>query len=319
MINAGPRRCVSGAGSCGVSYRGAVQIGLVRELWRYPVKSMRGERVDEVAVHAGIGIAGDRGWAVRDETVGEIRSAKRLPALLQCAARYVAEPVGVATPVVAITLPDGREVRSDDPQVHDALSDALGRPVTLWPRVAADDTAHFLRREVIDAAEMRRQYGLADDDPLPAPPPGAAPRRSDLRRFVAPLGTYFDADELHLLSTTTIDGLRRRHPHAGVDVRRYRPNLVLDTGALAPTERDPAADRFPEFSWVGRRVRIGALEVDIARRTQRCVMIVHAQADLAADRTVLRTLVRETGHTLGVAGDVVVPGVVHVGDLVELL
>lgn len=286
-----------------------MQIGVVRELWRYPVKSMRGERVDDAVVHAGIGVAGDRGWAVRDDAVGEIRSAKRVPALLQCAARYVASPVGAATPHVVITLPDGREVRSDDPSVHDTLSAVLGRRVTLWPRVGADHAEHFLRRDAIDADEMRRQYGLADDEPLPAATPSAAPRRTDLRRYVSPLGTYFDADELHLLTTATLDDLRRRHPDAGVDVRRYRPNVVLDTDG-AP---------FDEFAWVGRQLRIGALVVDVPRRTQRCVMITHAQGSLGADRTVLRTLVSETGHTLGVAGDVVTPGAVRVGDPVELV
>ena len=48
-------------------------------------------------------------------------------------------------------------------------------------------------------------------------------------------------------------------------------------------------------------------------------MIVHPQADLAHDRTVLRTLVRETGQTLGVAANVVEPGPIAVGDIVELL
>ncbi len=284
----------------------------MRELWRYPVKSMRGERVDEAVVHAGIGIAGDRGWAVRDETVGEIRSAKRVPALLQCAARYVTEPVGADTPTVAITLPDGSEVRSDDPAVHKVLSDVLGRRVTLWPRVEANRTEHFLRRDVLDAEEVRRQYGLAGDEPLPAPAPAAPPRRSDLRRYVSPLGTYFDADELHLLTTATLDELRRRHPDAGVDVRRYRPNLVVDTAPAPPAG-------FPEFAWVGRRLCIGGLVVEVPRRTQRCVMITHAQGGLGTDRSVLRTLVLETGHTLGVAGDVVTPGTVRVGDPVELV
>jgi MOSC domain-containing protein YiiM len=59
--------------------------------------------------------------------------------------------------------------------------------------------------------------------------------------------------------------------------------------------------------------------IEIVRRMQRCSMIVHAQADLARDRTVLRTLVAETGHTLGVAAEVVEPGPIAVGDPVELL
>jgi uncharacterized protein YcbX len=289
-----------------------VQVGVVRELWRYPVKSMRGERVGEAVVHAGIGIAGDRGWAVRDEEAGEIRSAKRVPALLQCIARYVTEPVGAATPAVAITLPDGSEVRSDDPDVHDVLSAVLGRRVTLWPRVAADRPEHFLRRDVLDAEEMRRQYGLAAGEPFPVPSSSAPPRRSDLRRYVSPLGTYFDADELHLLSTAAIDELRRRHPDAGVDVRRYRPNLVVGTDAA------PLAE-LPELAWVGKRLRIGGTVIEVPRRTQRCVMITHPQAELGGDRSVLRTLVREMGHTLGVAGDVATPGIVRAGDPVELV
>jgi uncharacterized protein YcbX len=289
-----------------------MHVGVVEELWRYPVKSMRGERVEHVAVHRGIGIAGDRGWAVRDEGIGEIRSAKRLATLLQCAARYVHEPVGAATPPVTITLPDGAEVRSDQPDVHEALSRALGRELTLWSRIAAGDTDHLRRRDTIDHAEMRRQYGLDANEPLP-PPPTGPPRSSDLRTYVSPLGTYFDADELHLLSTATLDHLHRRHRGAGVDVRRYRPNLVIRTTS------DEGAIGEPEFSWVGRRLRVGNVEIDVARRTQRCVMITHAQADLAVDRSVLRTLVAETSHTLGVAGDVVVEGTIRAGDAVELL
>jgi len=288
-----------------------VRVGLVRELWRYPVKSMRGERIEQAAVQARYGIPGDRGWAVREEAVGEIRSAKKLPALLQCAASYLAEPVDESTPVVEITLPGAGRVRSDDPTVHARLSAMLERPVTLWPRVAPEDTAHYRRRETIDEAEMRRQYGLEPGEPLPDMGPIPADRTSHLRQFVSPLGTYFDAFELHLLTSTSIDGLRRRHPDAGVDVRRFRPNMLIDTS-------DALGD-YPEFDWVGRHVRIGGLLVEVVRRTQRCVMIAHAQADLPHDRTVLRTLVRETGHTLGVAARVVGPGLVTIGDPVELL
>jgi uncharacterized protein YcbX len=288
----------------------AVNVGRVAELWRYPVKSVRGEQIDCADVQADYGVPGDRGWAVREESVGEIRSAKKIPTLLQFAARYVDEPSGAATPTVEITLPDGTRVRSDEPDVHARLSAALERDVTLWPRVAPEDTAHYQRHESIDLDEMRRQYGLEPDEPLPvstSPPE----RNAHLRQYVSPFGTYFDAYELHLLSTTSINGLRARFPDAGVDVRRYRPNMLIDTG--------DASDDHPEFAWVGRRVRIGGLVIEVVRPMQRCSMIVHAQADLPRDRTVLRALVRETGHTLGVAAEVIEPGPVAVGDIVELL
>jgi hypothetical protein len=127
--------------------------------------------------------------------------------------------------------------------VHARLSAALARNVTLWPRVAAEETAHYERRESIDLAEMRRQYGLAPDEPLPDMSASTPERRAHFSRFVSPLGTYFDAYELHLLTTTALDGLARRLPDSGVDVRRFRPNMVIDTGG-APGDH-------PEFGWDG--------------------------------------------------------------------
>src|SRR5438046_10423198 len=68
-----------------------VHLGRVIEIWRYPVKSMGGEELERCALGK-LGVPGDRGWAVRDEAAGEIRGAKKLPALLQLAARYLEEP-----------------------------------------------------------------------------------------------------------------------------------------------------------------------------------------------------------------------------------
>lgn len=91
----------------------------VLEVWRYPVKSMQGERVDAVDVQAQ-GLAGDRGYALFDTETGFGLTARRQPQLLFAAARL--RPDGTAE----ITLPDG-SVAADD----EALSAWLGRPVTL--------------------------------------------------------------------------------------------------------------------------------------------------------------------------------------------
>ena len=104
----------------------------VASLWRYPVKSMGGERLVEVELE-GHGVVGDRRWGVRDREAGVVLTAKRCAPLLQAQARLVG-----GTTVVA--LPDG-EGEAGSPELDAALSDWLGRPVALEaaePGVAAD-------------------------------------------------------------------------------------------------------------------------------------------------------------------------------------
>ncbi len=106
-------------------------LGAVSELHRYPVKSLTGERVPRLRVEER-GVVGDRLWSVRDPD-GKFGSGKstrrfrRMPGLLELRARYP-EPYDE---VPVVTFPDGRSRRGDDPAVHEALSDHVGRPVTL--------------------------------------------------------------------------------------------------------------------------------------------------------------------------------------------
>src|SRR5271156_6453344 len=96
-------------------------IGRVKELWRYPVKSMGGERLD-TALLTMRGIPGDRGWALRDEKSGEVRGAKKMPALLKCNADYVEEPSASVIPAARMQLPNGTTMLTTDPAASDALS-----------------------------------------------------------------------------------------------------------------------------------------------------------------------------------------------------
>lgn len=91
----------------------------VLELWRYPVKSMQGERID-VAEVGPDGLVGDRGWALFDSDTGLGLTARRVPDLLFGAGRV--RPDGGAE----VVLPDGTAT-SDDA----VLSAWLGRPVEL--------------------------------------------------------------------------------------------------------------------------------------------------------------------------------------------
>lgn len=116
-------------------------LGVVGELHRYPVKSLTGERLDEARVD-GRGVVGDRLWSVRDPD-GKLGSGKssrrfrRMDGLLALRAHYD-EEYGDQPPVV--TFPDGRVVRGDDPAVHEALSDHVGRRVTLGREA---EVSHF--------------------------------------------------------------------------------------------------------------------------------------------------------------------------------
>jgi uncharacterized protein YcbX len=71
------------------------RVGTVSQLWRYPVKSMGGERLARATLTVR-GIPGDRGWALFDETRGGVTNAKRLAPLRNCRVRYSSEPVAGA-------------------------------------------------------------------------------------------------------------------------------------------------------------------------------------------------------------------------------
>ena len=169
----------------------------VSQIWRYPVKSMIGEAVDVADLEV-LGMVGDRMWAVRDEVRGGIRGAKKIGGLMQFAASYANGP-GSA---VMITTPDGeRTVRAGDASANAVVSEAL--EVTLWPRLPATNIDHY-RRGAPDSddlmEELRAIFGREPDEPLPDlsvfPP--------EIVEFESPLGTYYDAFPLLIMSTSAL-------------------------------------------------------------------------------------------------------------------
>ncbi len=111
----------------------------VDELWRYPVKSLQGERLTGVEVGPE-GLAGDRQWALFDAGTGLGLTARRVPDLLFLTGRL--RPDGR----VEVVLPDG-SVTSEDA----VLSDWLGRPVAL--RAAADAPGERLYENPAEVGE----------------------------------------------------------------------------------------------------------------------------------------------------------------------
>ncbi len=273
--------------------------GSVKALFRYPVKSMRGEPLTEVRIVSEHGVHGDRAFALLDLETGRVVSAKepRLwGRLLDYEVRFV-EPIaaGCRHTDVAITLPDGTSVRSDDVDVDTRLSDALGRRVRLSSSPPPQAT-------------FREHHPESGGDTVQPLAVGAG------------AGTFFDFAPLHLVTTATLHRLHDLRPESRFDVARFRPNVVVDTGAV---------HGFVENAWLGHVVEIGdEVRVHVIFPCPRCVVTTLAQGDLPADPEILRTaathnrqlfaLLAKNRPTVGTYAAVVRGGTIRVGDPVRL-
>lgn len=255
-----------------------MHIGVVEQLWRYPVKSMLGERLacTDIGRH---GLTGDRLYAVRDHATGRILSAKRMATLFHCRARYVGHEL-------EIELPDGTRLPGPSPELGARLSDWLGREVALAR--SSDD-----ERALIEVAES----SATDEGPS--------------NEFPAPAGTFFDSAELHLVTTASLSRIEELDPTTTYDVRRFRPNLVIRTAPeLEGFVEGHWVDRHLAIG--------DAVRVSVDRPCGRCVMTTHSQDDLRKEPAVLRTVARLNNNKFGALGSVVVTGRVSVGDQVTL-
>ena len=251
----------------------------VAEIWRYPVKSMQGERLAHCMLTK-CGIPLDRGWAVRDERTQTIRGAKWIGGLMQCSARYIEGSNAGTVPHVEITLPDGERVRSDDSAVHARLSDALGRNVTLWPLQPAENAEHYRVKGLQTssmAEEMSMIFALSLVPGQKMPDLSAIPPNllKEVTQFATPRGTYFDLYPVHVLSAASLRYMRRLAPDSEIDVRRFRPNFLID---------DDAEEASPiETGWLERDAALGQARLHIAIKAMRCIMTTREQPGLRRD------------------------------------
>jgi uncharacterized protein YcbX len=240
----------------------------VESLFRYPVKSMRGETIGGSIVGER-GFLGDRAFAVVDDETGKVASAKhprRWARLLECRAEYVDDPVpGAALPPVRITLPDAGALVTTDADADDRLSRFLERRV----RLESDAPAR----------PMMEQYRPAVAG---FPDPSDETVTDEAMALVAP-HTFFDAAPLHFVSTATLDRLRELEPTSVFPARRFRPNVVVAVDD---------ANGFPENEWVGRTLAFGDVRASVFLATPRCVMTTLAQDDLPRDPGVLQSIAR---------------------------
>ena len=273
----------------------------VTNMYRYPVKSMMGEALSEADIGKA-GIAGDRGWAVRDEKRGGIRGGKKIPQLMTLAAQS-----GPAAPL--ITAPDGDSASASSEGINEWLSDKLNHPVTLWPLLPAEQLDHY-RRGAPDTEdfeqELRAVFGRLPDEPLPD-----LTGFEELLEFESPPGTYFDAFPISVMSQQSLATMNQLNGDSLFDVRRFRPNLLVDiSGSDHP---------FPEQAWVGKTLSIGSVTLKIEMTCPRCSMTTHGFDDLPQDAQIMRKLVANSEGNLGTYASVVQAGKVFAGDSVSVV
>ena len=268
-------------------------VGTVASLHRFPLKSMQGETVAEVELDAN-GMVGDRTWALRDIETGKLASAKRprpWAALLECVATGAGDDVEIA-------MPTGQHFHIHDAGLPLALEAYLGRTVAIEASERAQQGVYDSEWPEIEGVD------LAGDIELPTNVTGE--------------GTSFvDLGILHVLTTASMASLAAADPDLVVDIRRFRPSIVVDTGDL---------DGFPENDdWAGATLRLGpgddAPEIVIGEPTPRCIMTTLDQGGLPRQPALLQTIARINRRTnelgsfacLGAYATVTTPGVVRTG------
>ena len=208
----------------------------VGALWRYPVKTLGGERLDSAEITPN-GIVGDRVVHVRGPE--GVRTSRRHHDLLG---------------LHAVLGPDGEPLVDGEPWTSPIVLDRV--------RAAAGADATLARYD--------------------------GPERFD----VLPL----------LVATDGAVG------EFGRDVRRLRPNIVID-----------GVDGMDEIDWPGSELRIGDVVIAIDSRRGRCPMTTVDPDTLEVDRDVLKDIIRRFDGKLALNAAVVHPGIVRVGDTVELV
>jgi uncharacterized protein YcbX len=281
----------------------ATEVGKVASLWRYPVKSMRGEELSEADL-TDHGLLGDRAYALIDQAEGKAATAKnpgKWPTLFGCRATFVEPPKkGSPPPAVRITLHDGTTLTSSARDCHQILSKVLNRRVTL----AMADRG---RVSGVQASMPASWTGTAEEY---WPDMDGLDHRDTVTDFTLPTGTFFDGATVHLLTTATLYQLHDAYPKGRFEVPRFRPNIVV-----AITSEDQG---FVEQSWIGKTVLIGDVRLGITGPCARCVMTTLAQDDLPKDSGILRTAVQQNHGNVGVYAKVIHGGTLQQGQLVSV-
>jgi|TARA_B110000483_G_scaffold113297_1_gene137651 uncharacterized protein YcbX len=275
----------------------------IKSIWRYPIKSMAGESLKE-SMLSQRGLVGDRSYALHDGR--SICSAKKYAQLMNYSVQYDSEPDGINIPPVTLEI-GNTAVNSEDSNLNELLTREIGTKVTL-DKLRPDDNLEYYRRskEQQPIEEIRNVLGLEEGEAFP----DFSEFPDSSFEFSTPPGTFFDAYPLLILTTNSLNRLQQLTKGTVIDERRFRPNLLIDADELEVS--------FIEELWRDQFLEIGDTIIKLTLPCPRCVMTTIAFQDLKKAPQIMRTLVQENHHKLGIYGEVIKPGKIQIGDQAHL-
>jgi uncharacterized protein len=210
----------------------------VLELWRFPVKSLLGERLERAELGPD-GVVGDRGWALFDVATGFGLTARRVPELLFAAGRLRPDSG------VEVVLPDGTVTAEDA-----VLSAWAGRPVALRPAAAVRGARHYENPADAEAEDTARWDPFSGAD-------GAFHDNADARVTLVSTGTLAGWDRRRFRANVVLAGagedalvgsrvglgaaeldVVRRVPRCVMATRPQAGGIGRDTGVLKTIHRE---------------------------------------------------------------------------------
>jgi uncharacterized protein len=234
-----------------------VPSGTVTSLHRWPVKSLAGEDADALNLDPR-GVAGDRAHALIHQHKGAPKrlTAREAPGMLRWRAAYAEVPgAALATdevPLPTLTAPDGTAFRWDDPDLPEALSDDLGRPITLKRDLA-------LMQDLNNSILVTTRATLAAVADV-------LERELDLRRFRTNIHVVLD-DDTPPFAEETWEGRRLQVGDVTLDLLHPCERCVIPTRDPDTQVKDPnilkwlTRERRGLFGINARPVRNGTVRV----------------------------------------------------------
>jgi uncharacterized protein YcbX len=238
-----------------------------------------------------------------NEKVASAKNPRKWAKLFDFRAALADPPrTGKKISAVHVALPDGTIVTSEQTDINQILSNVLGHEVTLETREPSQPELVETTLPNPWTPSQYEEYWPDMED---------LAYRDTITHEAMPEGTFFDLAVIHILTTATIDRLRELYPQGRFEVRRFRPNIVVEPSS--------GEEGFVEDDWVGKTLVIAdEVRIDITEPCPRCVMTTLPQGDLPKDPGILRTAAQHNQVNVGVYGAVLQGGTIRRGDQVRV-